>query len=211
MIEVVALARALTHAGEHRDAAMRLRDVVDQLLDQHRLADAGAAEQANLAALQVGGEQIDHLDARDQDLRRRRLVLEARRLAMDRVALLARHRPALVHRFADHVHDPPERLRPHRHGDRAARVGHFLAAHQPVGAVHGDAAHRALAQFLRHFQHQGAVAHLGVQRVLDERQLAFELHVDHGAEHLRHAPDIVAGHLESSCLCHAIKRLRRRR
>jgi hypothetical protein len=30
---------------------MALGDVVDQLLDQHGLADAGAAEQADLAAL----------------------------------------------------------------------------------------------------------------------------------------------------------------
>ena len=33
---------------------MLLRDVVDQLLDQHRLADAGAAEEADLAALMYG-------------------------------------------------------------------------------------------------------------------------------------------------------------
>ena len=51
MPEVVALARALADAGEHREAAVLLGDVVDQLLDQHRLADAGAAEQADLAAL----------------------------------------------------------------------------------------------------------------------------------------------------------------
>ena len=49
--EVVALARALADAGEHREAAVLGRDVVDQLLDQHRLAHAGAAEEADLAAL----------------------------------------------------------------------------------------------------------------------------------------------------------------
>src|SRR3954467_13626808 len=45
------------HAGEPRQAAVLLRDVVDQLLDQPRLADARAAEQADLAALDVGGQQ----------------------------------------------------------------------------------------------------------------------------------------------------------
>ena len=50
VIEVVALAGALADAGEHRVAAMRLGDVVDQFLDEHGLADAGAAEQADLAA-----------------------------------------------------------------------------------------------------------------------------------------------------------------
>ena len=70
VIEVVAFAGALADAGEHRHAAMRLGDVVDQLLDDDGLADAGAAEQADLAALQVGREQIDHLDAGDQDFGR---------------------------------------------------------------------------------------------------------------------------------------------
>ena len=85
--EVVALAGALAHAGEHRQAAVLLGDVVDQLLDQHRLAHAGAAEQADLAALHVRGQQIDHLDAGLEDLDRRRQVVERGRLAVDLPAL----------------------------------------------------------------------------------------------------------------------------
>ena len=48
--EVVALAGALADAGEHREAAVLLGDVVDELHDEHGLADAGAAEEADLAA-----------------------------------------------------------------------------------------------------------------------------------------------------------------
>ena len=48
--EVVALAGALAHAGEDGVAAVLGGDVADQLLDDDRLADAGAAEQADLAA-----------------------------------------------------------------------------------------------------------------------------------------------------------------
>ena len=69
LIEVVALAGALAHAGEHGHAAVLLGDVVDELHDEHRLADAGAAEQADLAALGVGGDQVDDLDAGLEDLR----------------------------------------------------------------------------------------------------------------------------------------------
>ena len=83
MIEVVALAGALADAGEHRKAAMGLRDVVDQFLDQHGLADAGAAEQADLAALGVGSEQVENLDAGDEDLRFGRLVDIVRRRLVD--------------------------------------------------------------------------------------------------------------------------------
>jgi hypothetical protein len=39
------------------------RDVADQLLDEHRLADARAAEQSDLAAALIRREQVDDLDA----------------------------------------------------------------------------------------------------------------------------------------------------
>ena len=79
VIEVVALAGALADAGEHGIAAMRLGDVVDQLHDEDGLADARAAEQADLAALGVGREQVDDLDAGLEDLRLGRLLGIGRR------------------------------------------------------------------------------------------------------------------------------------
>ena len=85
--EVVALARALADAAEGRQAAVLLGEVVDQLLDEDGLAHAGAAEQADLAALGVRGEQVDDLDAGLEHLRRRRQVLDVRRVAVDRPAL----------------------------------------------------------------------------------------------------------------------------
>ena len=48
--EVVALTGALADTGEHRHTTVVLGDAGDHLLDQHGLADAGAAEQADLAA-----------------------------------------------------------------------------------------------------------------------------------------------------------------
>ena len=96
--EVVALARALAHAAERGQAAVLLGEVVDQLLDDHRLADAGAAEQADLAALGVGREQVDDLDAGLEHLGRRGEVLDRRRVAVDRPALLDLDRLALVDR-----------------------------------------------------------------------------------------------------------------
>ena len=49
--QLVALARALADAGEHRDALIALDHRVDQLHHQDGLADAGAAEHRRLAAL----------------------------------------------------------------------------------------------------------------------------------------------------------------
>ena len=40
------------------------------------------------------------------------------------------------------------------------------------------------AEMLRDFQHQAVAAVLGLERVQDRRQVAFELHVDDGADDL---------------------------
>ena len=100
---------------------MLLRDVVDQLEDDDRLAHAGAAEQADLAALRVGGDQVDDLDPGLEDLDRGRLVDErfgggggsGRSSRLDRAAL--------VDRLADHVHDAAERRGPTGHHGSAGR------------------------------------------------------------------------------------------
>ena len=49
---------------------MSLGDVVNELHDEHSLADSGAAEQTNLASLGVGGQQVHDLDAGDQNVLR---------------------------------------------------------------------------------------------------------------------------------------------
>jgi peptide chain release factor 1 len=190
VVEVVALAGALADAGQHRVAAVGLGDVVDQLLHRHGLADAGAAEQADLAALGVGAQQVDHLDAGDQHLGRGGLLGEGRGLAVDRRGIGRVDRAGFVDRIADDVHDPAEAGRAHRNDDRLAGVDDRLAAGQALGGVHGDGAHGVLAQVLGHFQHQaeGLAGPLvgvgGLQRVQDRGQVALELDVDDGADDL---------------------------
>ena len=88
VIEVVAFAGALADAGEHRITAVGLGDVVDQFLNQHGLADAGAAEQADLAALGVRRQQVDDLDAGDENFSFGGLVGVGRRFLMDRAHVL---------------------------------------------------------------------------------------------------------------------------
>ena len=192
MIEVVAFAGALADAGEHRDAAVALGDVVDQFLDQHGLADAGAAEQADLAALRVGREQVDDLDAGDEDRGFGRLVDERRGLGVDRGGHVAADRAALVDRLADDVHDAAERLRADRHADLRAGGGDALAAGQAVGRVHGDRADDVLAEVLGDFEDQAVAVVVGFERGEDRRQLALERDVDDGADDLRDLADQVA-------------------
>src|SRR5262249_27302380 len=109
-VEVVAFACALTHAAEHRLAAVLLRDVVDQLHDHHRLAHAGAAEQAGFAALHVRCDQIDDLDARLEDFRLWLELRELRRFAVNRPTLdILRDIATLIDRLTQHVDDAAER------------------------------------------------------------------------------------------------------
>ena len=61
--KVGALTGALADAGEHRHTTVLGGNAVDHLGDQHGLADAGATEQADLAAGEVRGQQVDDLDA----------------------------------------------------------------------------------------------------------------------------------------------------
>ena len=189
--EVVALAGALANAAENRVARVLLRDVADELENHDGLAHAGAAEQSDLAALRVRCDQVHHLDAGLEGLDARRLFDEGRSGPVDGQRLLALDRSALVDRFADHVHDAPERPGAHRDADHVPGVSGRLAPDETVGGIHGDAAHGVLAQVLGDLEHQVALAIVdaGVahaQRGKDLRQLAGrEHHVHHRPHHLQ--------------------------
>ena len=146
--QVVAFAGALAHAGEDRHAAVLLGDVVDQLHDDDGLAHARAAEQADLAAAQVGLEQVDDLDAGLEHLEARGLVFERRRRAVNGEVRLGVDRAHFVHRLADHVQHAAQRLRAHRHFHRLAQADGLHAAHQAFGGLQRDGAHAAFADVL---------------------------------------------------------------
>ena len=196
--QVVALARALADAGEDRHARVLLGDVVDQLLDQHRLPHAGAAEEADLPALDVRRDQVDHLDPGLEDLHRRRELAERRRVTVDRHALHTLERGQVVDRLAEHVPDPAEGLLADRDRDRPARVHDVEPAREPVRRVHRNRAHAIVAEVLLHLRDQRrrgrtvGARYLDGERVVDPRQLAREGDVDHDALDLDHLADVLA-------------------
>ena len=196
-VEVVALARALAHAAEDGEAAVLGGDVVDQLLHDDRLADAGAAEQADLAPLGVGGEQVDDLDAGLEDLVGLALFGQGRRRPVDRGGLLrAGHRALVVDRRAEQVEQAAEALAADRHADRAAGVEPLHPAHDAVGGVHGHAAHDVVADVLRDLGDEvdpvGVVAHAdGVEDL--GQMVGVELQIQRGPDHLHDLP-VILGH-----------------
>ena len=148
--EVVALAGALAHAGEDGEAAVLAGDVVDELLDDDRLAHAGAAEEADLAALEEGLDEVDDLDAGLEHLLGGGLLVEGGRRAVDRHVDLGVDGAELVDRLAEHVEHAAQRLAADGNGDVGAGVDGLHAAHHALGGGHGDATHAALAQVLLH-------------------------------------------------------------
>ncbi len=184
--EVVALACPLADAGEDGHAAVLQRDVVDELLDEDGLADSGAAEESDLAALHERRDQVDDLDPRLEGLDLRGEVAESRRIAVDRPALDAvRNRPGLVDRISDHVPEASERRAADGDGDRAARVHAGGAAGQAVGRVHRDRADAVVAEVLLHLRDERArlvaVRDLDLERGVDLRELVGEDGVDDDA------------------------------
>ena len=150
---------SLADAGEHRHAAELLRDPADHLLDQHGLADARAAEQADLAAGHVRGEQVDDLDAGLQQLGLALELVERRRRPVDRPGL-AGHEVRVVQAAAERVEHVPLDLVADRHLDRVAGVADGGAPDEPVGRLHRDRPDRVVADVLRDLEGE-----LLVQRV----------------------------------------------
>ena len=70
---------------------------------------------------------------------------------------------------------------------------------RPSVDVHGDGAHRVLAEMLGDLEDEPVAVVLGLERVQDRRQVPVELHVDHGAGHLGDAARMTP--LTFGCAC----------
>ncbi len=145
VIEVVTFAGALADACEHRVARVLDGDVADQLHEGDGLADAGATEQPDLAALDDGHDQVDDLDSGLEDLGGGGLIFELGRDAVDGPTLFGRHLAFLIHRLAEDVHDAAERGGADGHADGRPRTLRLQATPQPIGRAHRDGADYAVA------------------------------------------------------------------
>ena len=108
--EVIALTAALADAGEDGIAAVLRCDVVNEFLNEHRFADACAAEQTNLAALWIRLQQVDDLDACLQQFCCRALFRKNRGLAVNfPLRCLTGQGTLAVDGFAQYVKHPAKR------------------------------------------------------------------------------------------------------
>jgi len=149
--QFVTLTRALANAGEHRDAGVAFDRGADQLHDQHRLADPGAAEHRGLPACDKRRQQVDNLDSGVKNLARAALAVERRRLRVDRCALdMGRQIRAMVDRLPNRIEQTPEHRLANRCTDRCAQGANPGTAPEPGGAAKRHDPHHRRTQVLLH-------------------------------------------------------------
>ena len=165
---------------------MLLGEVVDELLDEHRLAHAGAAKEAGLAAAHVGLQKVDGLDARLEDLGLGSELREGGRRMVDGVIEHVVGHGAAVHGLAHDVPHAAKRGLADGHHHRRAGVVHADAALEAVGRGHGDRPHHAARKLRLHLKNGAHVPHRGVgvdrERRVDGGHLLVKLHVHDGAD-----------------------------
>jgi len=132
-----------THAAEHRHAAVLQGDVVNQLHDDDGLADAGTAEETDLAPCRYGSSRSMDLDAVSNIFRSVELILERRRGPVNRTAFLRLHRTVReVHRLARGRSVRGRASRDRRAPRSVAEIDGVHSASKAVGRLHRDRATR---------------------------------------------------------------------
>lgn len=84
---------------------MSLGDVVDELLNEHSLADTSSSEETNLSSTGIRGEQVDDLDSSLENLGSGRLVDECGRVGVNGTGGDGVDRTTLVNGLSNDVDD----------------------------------------------------------------------------------------------------------
>ena len=183
---------------------MQLRDVVDELHDDDRLADARTTEGSDLTALEKGTDQIDDLNTGGQDLRTGGLIHQRRSAAMNRVILVGLNRTLLIDGVTGDIEDTAHDGFTHGHRNRLTLINHRLAPLKAFGGAHGDGANPVSAEVLLHLKREtggGAAGRREVdgERVVDRGESSGELHVDDGTDDL---DDLSCVHFRERSVAH---------
>ena len=165
---------------------MLLGEVVDELLNQNGLADAGAAEQACLAATDVGLKQVDGLDAGLEDLGLGGELVKTRCRMVDGIELLHLGHRLAVDGLAHDVPNAAECLGANGHLHGLTGIGGNETTLQTVGRGHGDRADDAARKLALNLEDRAQVTDRGLgldrERVVDRGHRTVKLDVDDRAD-----------------------------
>src|SRR5439155_9106985 len=124
----VTLACPFPHTAEDGKPPMPLRNVVDQLENDDRLANAGATECAHFATLGKRADQVNHFNSGLKDLRFDVLIRELWRRPMNGIPFCELNRALIIDRIAGNIENASECALAYWHGDGATGVTHFHPA-----------------------------------------------------------------------------------
>ena len=172
--QVVAFTCTFSYTGKHREAVLLLRNIVNELLDKHRLAYTGATKQTDFTALAIWFQQVDNLDACIKHLLYGSQIFKLRGVAMDGISTCTVQLLHAVDRVAHYVHQAAFDLCTYRHGDGASQRMHFHTSLQAVRTVHSNSTHRVFTNVLLYLYNQSfAVRPFYFQCVVNTRQHHF--------------------------------------
>ena len=161
---------------------MGLGDVVNELLNEHSLADTSTTEETNLSTTGIGSEEVNDLNTGLEHLSSHGLIYEGWGLSVDGRELDTLDGTTLVNGLANDVHDTAEGGSTDGDTDGGTGVNDLLATDETLGTVHGNGTDRVLTKVGGHLKDETATVEvLDLERVENRWQvLAVELHVDDG-------------------------------
>ncbi|CRM87626.1 hypothetical protein [Pseudomonas sp. 22 E 5] len=159
-------------------------DVTDQFHHVYGFAYTGTTEQTDFTAFGERANQVDNLDTGFEQIVAASLFGKRRCWTVNAPALFGVDRASFVNRVAQYVHDPAQGRFTDRYGDGSASVKHTQTTFQAFGGTHCNGPYHTVAQLLLNFQSGAGIA-LYFQSVVDARYaVAWEFHVDNGADDL---------------------------
>ena len=138
---------------------MVLGNSLNHFLNQNGLAHACAAKETDLAALNVGGQQVDDLDAGLEHLGTSFELVEGRGLTVNGPTLgdLKLFPGLKVQNIAGHIEDVALGDITNRYRNRCTGIGDDCTANHAVGRLQGDRAHEVVAEVLCNLKGDGLV------------------------------------------------------
>ncbi|OPZ74566.1 MAG: hypothetical protein BWY79_02084 [Actinobacteria bacterium ADurb.Bin444] len=137
-IQLLALTGALADTAENGGALVLAHHVVDHLGDEHRLAHAGSAKQAGLAAALQRSHDVNRFDAGGEYLGLGDLLVERHRVLVNGAPLATGDLLQAVDGFAEDIEHPPEEALADRDEDRCPRVDHRRPTGEALRGIEGD-------------------------------------------------------------------------
>ena len=133
-------------------------DVVDQLLNQNRLADTCAAEQTDFTTLCIGADQVDNLDTGFQNLGSGLLLLVGGSRTMDGPTLLGDGSLLVVDGLTQQVKHTTQALVTNGNADGGAGVYSLSTSLEAVGGGHSNTTNHIVTDVLSNLSNQNLVA-----------------------------------------------------